>query len=360
VAHAAALFPVELRPAGLYLPTLDLHLDPSEPVPRAFVSHAHALGPGPLPPGGGLVLASQQTLALAAALGRDVSGARPLGWSTPLELGAARVSIEPAGHLFGAAQLVVEHARGRWVYTGDFCAEPGHTHAAGAAVACDELLTAAAFGLPIFRFPERALTADAIVAFCRQALGEGHTPVLLAQPLGEAMELLHVLLEAGLALDAEESVFRIAEAYERLGVDLGVADGRLRRASPVPAPKADAAEPRTLVASPAAHRLVRKVRGARVALASGLALIDAASEQRRADAAFVFSELSDHDQLVAMVRATGARHVTTTHGYASAFARVLLDMGLSASALEHGPLDAARRHVRGGAAAWSTQEGGAP
>jgi hypothetical protein len=338
---AGSLFPVELRTAGLYLPALDLHLDPSEPVARAFVSHAHVMLPGPVP-AGGLLLASQQTLALAGALGRDVAGATPLVWSVPLELApAVRVSIEPAGHLFGAAQLVVEHAHGRWVYAGDFCDAAGHTHAAGIAVPCDELVIATPFGLPIFVFPERAPTLTAIVAFCRQTLEQGHAPVLLTQPLGEAMVIAHALLEQGLALDAEASVFEIAQAYEGLGIDLGTADGRLRPVSDSPATKGEAGERRTLLCPVSAHRFARKVRKARVALVSGVALIDAASEQRRADAAFVLSELADHDHLVAMVRATGARHVTTTHGYASAFARILLDLGVPATALDRAALDAA-------------------
>jgi Cft2 family RNA processing exonuclease len=343
VARRGPVLPVELRPAGLYLPTLDLFLDPSEPAPRAFVSHAHAAFTGPsAPESGGLVLASAETLALARALGRDVTGATPLAWSSPLDLGAGvRVSIERAGHVPGAAQLVVDHADGRAVYTGDFSAEPGRTHAAGSAVACDELVVAVPFGLPIFLFPDREATLEEIVAFCRRSLEEGHTPVLLAPPLGEAMEVAHALLEHGLAVDAEDPVFRVAEAYEAVGVPLGIADGRMRRAPETPPVKQAATERRTMLASVTAHRAARKVKGSRVALVSGLALIDAAAEQRRADAAFVFSSHADHDGLVAMVRATGARHVTATHGYASAFARVLLDLGVAASALDHAPLDGA-------------------
>ncbi len=327
-------FAVAAHPAGIHLTELDLFVDPRQPVARAFVSSASAYAAP-----AGTVLASRETLGLLRALGRDVGNATELAWSTPIELpareGSVRVSIEPAGHALGAAQLVVEHARGRWVYAAEIGPRPGDTHPAARAVACDELLLPCPFGLPIFRFPERAPTLEAILAFCRGTIDEGHTPVLLAEPLAEAPEIARYLLSRAIAVSADEQVAAAAAAYESVGVSMGVADGRLRTR--------DAAATRdgtgVLLMAPSAHRAARKVRGSRVAFVSGLALIDAASEQKRADAAFVFSELADHDELIALARATGARRVTTVQGrssgYAPAMATLLRDAGMAATTLEH-------------------------
>jgi Cft2 family RNA processing exonuclease len=331
---AAAAFPALVRPAGLYLPELDLYVDPSDAVERAFVSHAHAYRCA----GSRTVLASRETALLLGALGTDVSGVVGLEWSKPAEVSwtSARLSVEPAGHLFGAAQLVVEHDGRTCVYAGDWCPAPGRTHGPGKAVACDELLLPCAFGLPIFRFPDRAGTLRDLVGFCKQTLGEQRTPVLLVQPLGEGQEVARALLDDGLDLAVDDEVARGAEAYEKVGIPLGVAEGRTQ--------KLDAkTHTRVVLAATSAHRSARKIRGARVALVSGMALLDAAMEQRRADAAFVYSELADHDELVAVARGTGASHVTTTHGHASVFASVLRDGRIAATALELPTLDSGAR-----------------
>jgi hypothetical protein len=130
---------VGVAEGNLVVRGLGLALDPSRPAAAAFVSHAHAAGPACSEP----VLASRETAALARA-----SGWRTLGWGEVIEVpldggqggGSARLSLAPAGHLLGAAQLVVDHARGRLVYAGDWCGHPDPTLAAGAVVACDELI----------------------------------------------------------------------------------------------------------------------------------------------------------------------------------------------------------------------------
>src|SRR5689334_6968805 len=94
---------------GLFVPSLDLALDPHQPGRMAFVSHAHgdhvaAVGEA------GLVYGSPETLALIEARrGAKLDGARAIGWDDTLEMKleggeTARLSIAPAGHVLGAAQ----------------------------------------------------------------------------------------------------------------------------------------------------------------------------------------------------------------------------------------------------------------
>ena len=73
-----------------------------------------------------------------------------------------------------------------------------------------------------------------------------------------------------------------------------------------------------------------------MAYASGWALLDAAVEQKRADAAFVLSDQADHDQLVALVRGAGSVEVVATRGDARAFVQLLRGVGVDAAALEDG------------------------
>ena len=329
----AVAFSVELRPEGPYLPALGLHLDPVAKTARAFVSHAHV---DPFAPtAGGLLLLSRETVVLHEARGRDVSGATPMQWSTPVDLPLAggrgvRAFVVPAGHVLGAAQLVLDHPGGRLVYTGHFSPRGGRTRPAGSPVPCDDLVIEPSFGLPIFRFPDRERTIGDIVRYCEERLAAGESVALLADAASDAQELVHALLERRLPATADAEVWEMSAAYERIGAVLGVADGRLSRS-----PRdASGSSPAVVVLPLLEQRTGRKARRMRTVLVSGSALLDAAAEQRRADAAFALSDLADYDELVALVRATGARRVTTTGAHAGPFASVLRDLGIGATALE--------------------------
>jgi putative mRNA 3-end processing factor len=338
---------LELRPHGLYMPALDLYLDPTGDVPRAFVSHAHVRSCR-----AETTYASRETLTLLSAR-TDEGESRTrlpnkdgllIEWGGAVELplakgdGTARLSVAPAGHMLGAAQLVVDHPGGRFVYTGDYRTGDGRTHMEGAAVLCDELAIESTFALPIFRFPERETQMRNLLDWCARHLSEGRRVVLLTQAAGMAQELVHRLLDARVAVVAHAEVRRVCEAYESLGVPLGVSDGRLGELLDDDG-KAASAPGFVIVASPKARGALRKLRGAKVALVSGTAVLDAAIEQRRADAGFVMSDHADYDDLMTTVRKSSAKHVHVTHGDTTAFASLLRRAGISATALESGPLD---------------------
>src|SRR5882672_6728814 len=154
---------------GLLLRALGLSLDPVRPAARAFVSHAHAGLPG------AEVFASPETLALMAALApAGASTGRALDWEGRLVLpierafggGTARLTLARAGHVLGGAQLVVDHPRGRLVYTGDWSGERDGGNEPGAIALCDELVVTSTFALPIFRFAPFAATMAALVDWC--------------------------------------------------------------------------------------------------------------------------------------------------------------------------------------------------
>ncbi len=328
---------VVARAEGLYVPALDLFLDPSAPVPRAFVSHAHgdhvAFG------GGGRALASRETAALLGErFGLGVSD--PLAWGEAIPwdapVGPSVLTLVPAGHVLGAAQLVADTPAGRLVYTGDYQSGPGLTHAAGAPVPCDVLILEATFGLPIFRFAAREGVRAEIAGWCAARLAAGETPVLLAYALGKAQELCAALGEAGLPIVAHGAVRKMCAAYERLGV-------RLPATRPM---TGGDAEPAVIIVPPWARRLLKKRKDARLAYVSGWARIDAARERFDADAVFTLSDHADFDDLLFTVRTSGARRVYTTYGHAVPFAAILRDLGIDARPLAALGLDSHEEGAR--------------
>lgn len=329
--------------AGLYVPALDLFLDPHAPVARAFVSHAH--GDHVAPEDGARVVASTATAALLRArFGLQATDAlawgEPLAWEAPV--GPCVLTVEPAGHVLGAAQLVAETPAGRLVYTGDYQPGPGLTHAPGGPLPCDVLVIEATFGLPIFHFPPRDAVRTDLTAWCAARLAAGEAPVVLAYALGKAQELIAALGEAGLPVAAHGAVRKVCDAYRELGVPLP--DVR-------PITPADP-EPAVLVVPPWARGqpLVKKRKNARIAYVSGWARVDAARERFDADAVFPLSDHADFDDLLLAVRTSGARLVYTTYGHAAPFAALLRELGVDARPLEAVPRDTREQEAREAAA----------
>jgi putative mRNA 3-end processing factor len=325
---------------GLHLRALALSLDPIRPAARAFVSHVHAGLPS------SQLYASPETLALMEAL--TPGGAQPgavLDWGASLELpvdrafggGTARLSIAHSGHVLGGAQLVVDHPRGRLVYTGDWSRERDGALEPGVIVPCDELVVTSAFGLPIFRFPAYGQTMTDLVEWCASRLAEGVRPIAMAKTPGPAQSVARALAARGLAVEAEDSVLRACAAYEALGHLIGPLRPASRsRDSVLVAPTGA----RSAVSTGVRSTVPTRVRGpSSVAYVSGWALLDAAVDQRRADAAFALADQADFDSLVELVEATGAKRVHVTRGDAGAFARVLRARGIDAAPIELPAID---------------------
>ena len=334
--------PIELRAGGLYLPSLDLYLDPRADVPSAFVSHAHSDHAAAR---AGETFTSHETRFLVEARRVEAipGDVRIIPWDGSVERrmtngSTARLSIAPAGHVLGAAQLVVDHPGGRFVYTGDYQSGPAATHAEGKPVACDELVIEATFGLPIFKWPDRAETLESMAAYCVARIEAGETPVVIAYALGKSQEIARALTSRRIPVVAHGAAMKVCVAYEALGVSVGVAEGLVRAYADEPK-KRDALGA-VLLVPPGSGAMFRKRRSARVAYASGWALLDAAIERQRADAAFVLSDHADHDDLVATIAWSGARVVHATHGEdAGAFAAFLRKRGIDARALELAAID---------------------
>src|SRR5512147_3198894 len=96
------------RPEGLYCPPGDFFIDPWRPVERAVITHAHA---DHARRGHGAYLAT----AVSAGVLRARLGAitlQGLAYGEPVVIDGVRISLHPAGHVLGSAQVRVEH-RGR-------------------------------------------------------------------------------------------------------------------------------------------------------------------------------------------------------------------------------------------------------
>ena len=100
------------RPEGLYCPPGDFFIDPWRPVERAVITHAHG---DHARRGHAHYLASAPSEGvLRARLGDDIT-LQTLAYGEAIEHHGVRLSLHPAGHVLGSAQVRLEHGGRVWV-----------------------------------------------------------------------------------------------------------------------------------------------------------------------------------------------------------------------------------------------------
>ncbi len=94
----------------------------------------------------------------------------------PATVRGLEITLLPAGHIFGSAQLFLESDAGSLLYTGDFKLRPGLSAEPTEWRQADTLIMETTYGLPRYRLPPTDEVIAQIVAFCRDALEEKAVP----------------------------------------------------------------------------------------------------------------------------------------------------------------------------------------
>ncbi|HMO64595.1 MAG TPA: MBL fold metallo-hydrolase, partial [Verrucomicrobiota bacterium] len=316
------------RAGCVWLPRLGLWLDPHAPQAgpeRVFVSHAHSDHIGDHRE----VILSEVTARLMAARLPGERVEHRLAFGERREFagpeGAWHVTLVPAGHIFGSAMAFLEAGGETLLYTGDFKLRPGLSAEPCAPRPADTLVMETTYGRPEYRFPPTADVMAGVVRFCREALDNDETPVLLGYSLGKSQEILRGLSDAGLPLALHPQVARLTRIYEECG-----------QAFPPYGTAADAdARGKVIIAPPGANlaALFRRLGPVRQAVLTGWAVNPGSAFRSRADAAFPLSDHADFPDLVEFVRRVAPRRVFTLHGFAADFAAHLRTLGYEAFAL---------------------------
>src|SRR6266566_2820519 len=306
---------------GVYLPVYDLWLDPWEAKRFAFVSHAHSDHIAPHQE----IILSERTARLLQARMPGTRTEHVLPFGEQRRVHDIDVTLLPAGHIFGSAQLFISVENETLLYTGDFKLRHGKSAEAAEWRQADTLIMETTFGLPRYQFPPTEQLIAQIVAFCRDAIEEGAVPVLLGYSLGKAQEVLCSLDGAGLTPMLHGSVYQMTRIYEQFGQSF---------CKYVRYNKNDVAG-KVLICPPSASHspMIQKIPRKRVAMVSGWAVDPNAVYRYQVDAAFPLSDHADYNDLIRYVDLVQPKRVFTLHGFASEFARDLRERGIEAWAL---------------------------
>lgn len=315
---------VVARPEGLYCPAGDFYIDPWRPVDRAVITHAHA---DHARAGHGHYLAQADGAGVLRARLGDGIALQTLAYGEAVVHHGVRLSLHPAGHVLGSAQVRLEHGGRVWVASGDYKLEADGTCAPFEPVPCDTFITESTFGLPIYRWPAQPVLFAEIDDWWRANAAQGRASVLLCYAFGKAQRILH-------GVDAGIGPIVVHGALEPLNAAYRAAGVRLPPTLRVTDARVDAALlGRALVlAPPSAHGTpwMRRFGAFTDAFASGWMQLRGTRRRRGVDRGFVMSDHADWPGLQQAIAATGAEHVRVTHGSVAVMVRWLQESGLDA------------------------------
>lgn len=322
---------VSATPRGLYCQAGDFYIDPWQSVERAVITHAHADH-----------ARAGSAAYLCAAPGRELLVGRigsperitGLPYGETLAVNGVNLSLHPAGHVLGSAQVRVEFRGEVCVVSGDYKAAPDPTCESFEPVRCNTFITESTFGLPIYRWPEEAEVWPQVARWWRENQAQGRTSVIFAYALGKAQRVLAGLDPSIGPIVVHGAVHRVTETYRAGGVALpptvylgDEADGK--SAAAAMRGKAMVIAPPATLGTP----WLRRFGPASTAMASGWMRVRGRRRHRSLDRGFVISDHADWPALLKAIVDTGATRVGITHGYASQLARYLRERNVDAYTL---------------------------
>ena len=317
---------VVVRKEGLYCVPGQFYIDPWRPVERAVITHAHAdharVGHRHY------LCASDGVNVLRARLGAvSIQG---LAYGETIDHHGVQVSLHPAGHVLGSAQVRMAHGGQVWVASGDYKLQPDPSCAPFEPVRCDTFITESTFGLPIYRWQAPQEIYDDINQWWRRNAAEGRTSVLFCYAFGKAQRILAGLDATIGPIICHGAAQALTQVYRESGVALPatamvgeVTDKAALKTAMVIAPPSAAGSP-----------WMKRFGNYSDAFASGWMLLRGARRRRGVDRGFVLSDHADWPGLMQAITATQAGRIIVTHGSIPVMVRWLQQNGWQAGGFE--------------------------
>lgn len=307
---------LELTPSGLYCPQADIFIDPWRPVEKAIITHAHA---DHSRYGMKHYLANHHSAeVMRLRLGQDIS-LETLDYNDPIQKNNVKISLHPAGHIPGSAQIRLEYKGKIVVVSGDYKVEDDGLSTPFESVKCHEFVSECTFGMPIYKWQPQIEIFESLNNWWRLNAEQGRNSVVFAYSLGKAQRIINHLDYSIGEVFAHGAVWNVNQALIANGIKI------------IDIPKVTQEIPKSrfkgalIIAPPSAmgSPWMKKFSPYRTGICSGWMNIRGARRRRAADAGFVLSDHADWEGLVSAIKATKAEKVYLTHGSTAVFGRYL-------------------------------------
>ena len=312
---------------GLYCAPGNFHIDPHLPVDRAVVTHAHS---DHARWGCRKYLAAKPCEHLLRMRMSSEAEFRFLAYGETLTVGGVQISLHPAGHILGSAQIRLEYQGQVVLITGDYKLGSDPTCSAWEPIRCHFMISECTFGLPIYRWPSQESVFESINQWWRTSSDDSKCCLLYGYAVGKSQRLLAGLDPTIGKIYCHGAVEKANEAYRRTGIHLpettyvGSVTGKHDWRGAM------------VIAVPSVHGTtwMQKFGRCSTAMASGWMAVRGTRRRRSVDRGFVLSDHVDWPSLHGAIDACSPETVWLTHGYTASVARYLVEQGKDARVLE--------------------------
>lgn len=303
-------FGIFCAPAGVYI-------DPWKPVDRAIITHAHS---DHARWGNKHYLSHHQSIpVLKYRLGQDIQ-VQGVEYGETIMVNGVQISLHPAGHIIGSAQIRLEFKGEVWVVSGDYKLQEDDVSVPYEPLRCHHFVTESTFGLPIYNFPDPRDVAKDINHWWKTNQEKGKNSIIIGYALGKAQRIIK-------HLDPGIGKIYTHGAVANLNDVLSVFDSGLPPSQRAAGVTKKELTGDIIVAPPSAISTpwLKRFEPFSLGICSGWMQLRGARRRRGADRGFILSDHADWRQLNKAVKDTGAENIYVTHGYKSIYAKWLRD-----------------------------------
>lgn len=305
---------------GIYCAQGDFYIDPWLPVDRAVITHGHA---DHARWGMKHYLCHEYTKPiLKLRIGEDAN-VSTLPYYESTFINGVKVSLHPAGHIIGSAQVRMEYKGEVAVVSGDYKDGYDGISTAFEPVRCHSFVTESTFGLPIYHWKTEDEIFGDIKKWVLNNQANNKTSVFIAYSLGKSQRVMKGL-EGVAPMFVHSAVHNINEAIKSAGIVLPE--------TTILTAETDKSlvQNNIVIAPPALEgtNWLKKIPGAAVAICSGWMQVRGSRRWQSADAGFALSDHADWNGLLSSIKATGAETVYVTHGSTATFSKYLNEIGI--------------------------------
>jgi putative mRNA 3-end processing factor len=309
---------------GIYCAAGGFYIDPWKPVERAIITHAHS---DHAKAGHGHYLCTPDTKPLLELRLGNQYHYQTLPFGEAVFINGVKISLHPAGHIIGSAQVRVEANGEIWVFSGDYKPENDGLSTPFEPVPCHTFITESTFGLPIYQWKPQAVIFEDIRLWMEKNRSAGKTSVLLAYSLGKAQRLIQGLHQAVKKIYVHGAIWNTQVALTEAGWQLPAVEKIVPGIE-----KADFLEG-LVIAPPSAEgsSWMNRFNPYAIGVCSGWMQVRGNARRQNVDGGFALSDHADWNGLLSSIKATGAEKVFATHGFQSVLARYLNEQGIAAA-----------------------------
>ncbi|MDQ3020558.1 MAG: ligase-associated DNA damage response exonuclease [Bacteroidota bacterium] len=318
---------LEFTKKGIYCRQANVFIDPWSPVDRAVITHAHS---DHARYGSKYYLAHKKSVPIMKyRLGNDIY-AEGIEYGIKTEINEVIISLHPAGHVPGSAQVRLEYMGEVAVVSGDYKLESDGLTEAFEPVKCNTFVTESTFGLPVYKWKAQEEIFNDINNWWKRNKENGKTSVICGYSLGKAQRILFNIDKTIGKIFGHGAVTMINEIMINEGINLPAVE----RVTTLTSKKDFAGS--LIIAPPSAigSSWLKKFYPYSLGYASGWMNVRGAKRRQALDIGFALSDHADWDGLNKAIKETEAEKIYVTHGYTSVFVKWLREIGYDAYELE--------------------------